>query len=186
MKTRRQRKGGTRRGGIRNLFNAAVGNIKNGGGRILQWNQIVNSMSDEGFRMFKGMTVMMGGEDINDDKYKSLNVKPKLDYMQTVAAKRGSRGSATQQVTAAAIKPADADKSDNNGNTPEDNAGTPEDNAGTPEDNAGTPENNAGTPENNAGTPENNDGTPENNAGTPENNNKSIEGGTRKNYRNRI
>ena len=204
MKTRRQRKGGTRRvGGIFNAARAAIGNLKNGGGRVLQWNQIINAMSDEGFRMFKGMTVMMGGEDVNDDKYIKLNVKPKLEYMTDVNNRRGT-GSATAQITAAAIKgPAtdtnnegpgpDADKSndnegpDPNNNTSNDNAG-PEPNNNTSNDNAG-PEPNNNTSNDNA-EPEpgatNTDTSNDNAEPEPEPKAPPKEGGTRKNKRNRI
>ena len=176
MKTRRQRKGGTRRvGGIFNAARAAYGNLKNGGGRVLQWNQIINAMSDEGFRMFKGMTVMMGGEDVNDDKYIKLNVKPKLEYMTDVNNRRGT-GSATAQITAVAIKgPStdtnndgpgpDADKSNTDTDTSNDNA--------EPEPDATNSNTNTDTSNDNA--------EPE-----PEPKAPPKEGGTRKNNRNRI
>ena len=100
MKTRRQRKGGTRRvGGIFNAARAAIGNLKNGGGRVLQCNQIINAMDEQAFKMFKGMTIMMGGEDPTDPKYKVINPLPTSAYMDKVAA---NRGSATSQIAAAA------------------------------------------------------------------------------------
>lgn len=86
MKTRRQRNGGTRRGGgVTGIAKAVVGNLSNGGGRLTQWNQIINGFSPEAWRMYKGMTVLMAGEKLDDPKYKSLNVVPSADYLGKIS-----------------------------------------------------------------------------------------------------
>jgi hypothetical protein len=62
MKTRRQRKGG----GIMGMARAAAGNVSNGGGRLTQFNLIINRVPN--WRKFKRMLVLMGGGDVGDDK----------------------------------------------------------------------------------------------------------------------
>lgn len=62
MKTRRQRKGG----GIMGMARAAAGNVANGGGRITQFNLIINRVPN--WRKFKRMLVLMGEGDVGDDK----------------------------------------------------------------------------------------------------------------------
>ena len=66
MKTRKQRKGGTRAGGIMGMARAAAGNIANGGGRLTQFNLILNRIDN--WRKFKRMLVLMGGGDVTDIK----------------------------------------------------------------------------------------------------------------------
>lgn len=72
MKTRRQRKGGTSAGGIMGLARAAAGNVANGGGRITQFNLIINRVKN--WRKFKRMMVLMGGDDVTDKKWNDVHL----------------------------------------------------------------------------------------------------------------
>ena len=68
MRTRRHRGSG-----FGTIASAAFGNISNGGGRLAQFNVILNGVKD--WRKFKRMLVVMGGDDINDPKWASVNLK---------------------------------------------------------------------------------------------------------------
>jgi len=72
MKTRRQRKGGTSAGGIMGLARAAAGNVANGGGRLTQFNLIINRVKN--WRKFKRMMVLMGGDDVTDKKWNDVHL----------------------------------------------------------------------------------------------------------------
>jgi hypothetical protein len=73
MKTRSNRKGGTRRGsGLMSIAKASMGNLANGGGRLVQFNLILNRVKN--WRKFKRMLVQMGGDDINDSKWKDVHL----------------------------------------------------------------------------------------------------------------
>jgi len=74
MKTRRQRKGGTRGSGVMSISRAVVGNLANGGGRLAQFNIILNNVKD--WRKFKRMLVLMGGDKLEDSKWKGLHLEP--------------------------------------------------------------------------------------------------------------
>ena len=77
MRTRRQTKrGGTRRGGFYSQLNAITGNLANGGGRVAQLNEIINLLSKKQFRKLKQSFIILGGDNINEDKYKHLHVLP--------------------------------------------------------------------------------------------------------------
>jgi len=68
MKTRRQRKGG----GIMGLAKASYGNLANGGGRLTQFNLIINRVKN--WRKFKRMMVLMGGDELADSKWNDINL----------------------------------------------------------------------------------------------------------------
>ncbi len=72
MKTRRQRKGGARAGGIMGMVRATAGNIANGGGRLTQFNLILNRVDN--WRKFKRMMVLMGGGDVTDKKWNDVHL----------------------------------------------------------------------------------------------------------------
>ena len=113
MKTRHQRKRGTRRGGgITGIAKASMGNLLNGGGRITQLNQLINGFSPEAWRMYKGMTVLMAGEKLDDPKYKSLNVIPSADYLNSISVTPAPLASAVKSDTIEPEPPVDTDSAD--------------------------------------------------------------------------